>query len=432
MNDPTIALEENVIGALLLDGSQADAIELSPDDFVSAKHRQIFQAIRQIRARNEVIDAITVAGLLSRGPGNEAWLNICAELAKETCTPSNASAYAKLVKQRSRMRQAMHIAADLQSGVTGDTSEAIDVAIRALMELNRTSQSWNCTLGEALGPAIDELDESHRAQGKPTGLPTGIRDLDRDLGGMHRTDLIVVGGRPAAGKTAFMLNTMLGCGGRVGVVSGEQSRVQIALRSIAIRGMVKLHNMRLGKVSDDEWLRINSAIAALHHAPVWLFDKPAPTLQDIERQARRWRYENRIDVLMVDYLQKIAGGGRDKRLDVGDVAAGLKNIARELDIPVLALAQVNRSVESRPLGEHGLGRIPQAGDMAESGIIEQEADQIITLYRPEVYSQEERFKGLAMVNVCKNRHGPVGIIDLAWRGEYLQFGDLARTEDLYG
>jgi replicative DNA helicase len=228
-----------------------------------------------------------------------------------------------------------------------------------------------------------------------------------------------------------MLNTMLGCNGRVGVISGEQSRVQIALRSIAIRGTVKLHNMRLGKIGDEEWMRINGAISALSTAPIWLFDKPGPTLDDIRRQARRWRYENRIDVLMVDYLQKIQGSGRDKRLEVADVAAQLKNLARELDIPVLALAQVNRSVETRPLGEHCMGRMPHAGDMAESGNIEQEADQIVTLYRPEVYNQEQRFKGLAYANVCKNRHGPTGVIDIAWRGEYLQFGDLARTEDLY-
>lgn len=432
MSDPTIALEENVLGALLLDGSQVDAVELAPEDFLSSKHRRVYTAIRQIRARNEVIDALTVAEYLSQhDTGSDSWLSITATLAKDTCSPSHARAYAKLVKQRSRMRQAMTIAADLQNAVTGDTAEAIDHAIRALMELNRTSQSWSCTLAEAIGPAIDEIDKCHSSDGKPTGMPTGIRDLDADMGGMHPTDLIVVGARPAMGKTAYMINTMLGCNGRVGVVSAEQGRVQIALRAIALQAPVKLHDMRLGKIGDEEWYRINSAISLLHNTPIWLFDKPAPTLADIQRQARRWRYENRIEVLMVDYVQKIAGSTREKRLEVGDVAAGLKNLARELDIPVLALAQVKREVESRPLGEHGMGRMPYAGDMSESGIIEQEADQILTLYRPEVYSQDQRWKGIAKINVCKNRHGPTGVIDIAWRGEYLQFGDLAKTEDMY-
>lgn len=432
MSDPSIALEENVIGAMLLDGSQVDAVDAAgivPDDFLSSTHRRIYEAIRHLRARNSAIDALTVAEYLSSVPGPDIGLATTVALARETCSPGNAATYANLVKNRSRIRQAMHIAADLQTGVTGDGADAIDRAIRGLMELNQTSKSWSCSIGETLGAAIDEIDRLHQAGGKPVGLPTGIRDLDKELGGMHRGDLIVVGARPAMGKTAFMLNTALGCGAPVGIISGEQGRLQIALRMIAIRGQASLHNMRLGRVTDHEWERINGAISALHVAPIWLFDKPAPTIDEIERQARRWKYERGIRVLMVDYIQKIEGGaGRDKRLQVGDVVGRLKNIGRELDIPVLALAQLNRELEKRPIGEDGMGRMGHMGDLAESAIIEMEADQIGTLYRPEVYTNDARFKGLAIFNTCKNRHGPTGIIDLAWRGEYLQFGDLAREE----
>lgn len=429
MNDPTLALEENVIGAMLLDGSQVDAVELLPDDFLNSKHRRIYEAIRHLRDRNEVIDAVTVAEHLSQGPGNESWLQIACALAKDTCAPQNARTYAGLVKQRSRFRQAMSVAADLQNGVTSEPAEAIDRAIRALMELNQTGKSWSCKLADTLGSAMDEIDRLHQAGGKPVGLPTSIRDLDEKLGGMHKGDLIVVPARPAMGKTAFALNTLLGCQAPGGMISGEQGRLQIALRMIAIRGQASLHNMRLGRIEDHEWSRINGAISALQLAPIWLFDKPAPTIDEIERQARRWKYENAIEVLMVDYIQKIEGGyGRDKRLQVGDVVSRLKNLARELDIPVVALAQVNREVEKRPLGEDGMGRMPFMGDVAESAIIEMEADQILTLYRPEVYSDQASHKGLAVVNICKNRHGPTGVIDIAWRGEYLQFGDLARNE----
>lgn len=431
MNDPTLALEENVIGAMLLDGSQVDAVELSPDDFVSSKNRRIYEAIRRLHAKNELVDAVTVAEVLAESAGNESWLAVTCAIARDTISPNQARAYGKLVKQKSRMRQAMRIAADLQNAVTGDTSEAIDLAIRGLMDLNHVGQSWNCTLSEALGPALDELDRCHAANGKPIGLPTGIRDLDRDLGGMHRSDLIVVGARPATGKTAFMLNTLLGCRAPAGVISAEQGRLQVALRMIAICGEVRLHAMRMGKIDDDEWSRVSAAVNSLQAASVWMFDKPAPTLADIQRQARRWRYEHKIEVLMVDYIQKIAGAGKDKRLEVGDVAIGLKNLGRELDIPVLALAQVNREVEKRPLGDDGMGRMPYMGDLAESGIIEQESDQVLTLYRPEVYSEEARFKGLAIANVCKNRHGPVGAIEMSWRGEYLKFGDLAREEQTW-
>lgn len=429
MNDPTLALEENVIGAMLLDGSQVDAVELAPEDFTSSKHRRIYEAIRRIRGRNELVDVVTVSEILSQEHGNESWLKITAALARDTCTPSQARSYGKLVKQRSRMRQAMRIAADLQNEVTADTSEAIDRAIRELMGLNHSGQSWNCTLAEAMGPAIDEIDRCHQADGKSAGLSTGIRDLDRDMGGMHRSDLIVVGARPAMGKTAFLLNVLLGCKAPAGVISAEQGRLQMALRAIAICGEVRLHGMRTGKIQDDEWSRITAAVNALQRSQVWMFDKPAPTLADIQRQARRWRYEHKIEVLMVDYLQKIAGAGKDKRLEVGDVAIGLKNLGRELDIPVLALAQCNRELEKRPMCEDGMGRMAYMGDLAESGIIEQESDQVMTLYRPEVYSEEVRFKGLAVVNVCKNRHGPVGAIEVSWRGEYLKFGDLAPQEE---
>lgn len=433
MNDPVLALEENVLGAMLLDGSQVDVVDsagIVADDFVSGTHRRIYEAIRHLRARNDAIDAVTVAEYLQSLPGVNVGLSTTVALARDTCSPRNARAYADLVKQRSRMRQAMHIAADLQTAVTSDGAEAIDRAIRSLMELNQVAKSWSCSIGETLGEAVDEIDRLHQAGGKPVGLPTGIRDLDEKLGGMHRGDLIVVGARPAMGKTAFMLNTALGCQAPVGIISGEQGRLQIALRLIAIRGQASLHNMRLGRVTDHEWQRINGAISALQVAPIWLFDKPAPTIDEIERQARRWKYENAIQVLMVDYVQKVEGGaGKEKRLQVGDVVSRLKNIGRELDIPVLALAQLNRELEKRPLGEDGMGRMGQMGDFAESATIEMESDQCFTLYRPEVYTHQECHKGLAHVNVCKNRHGPVGVIDLAWRGEYLQFGDLAKEEE---
>lgn len=430
MIDPTHAIEENVIGALLLDPSQFDLVELSPDDFQSTKNRRIYQAIRDLKASNHLIDSLTVAELLGRQyVQDESWISITASIALHTCSPGSAPRYAQMVRERSMVRKAMNIAADLQSAVTGEADPAIDQAIRALMDLTKTSKSWSCSVAEALGGAIDEIDACHQANGQPIGLTTSIRDLDEKLGGMHRSDLIVVAARPAQGKTAYMLNTALGCKGAVGIVSGEQGRTQIAMRLIGIKGQVKLHNMRLGRIEDAEWERITVACEVLRTTPMWLFDKPAPTIDDIERQARRWVYENGIRVLMIDYLQKIQGGrGKDMRLQVGDVVGRLKNLARELDIPVVALAQVKREVETRTLGADFMGRMPYMGDIAESAIVEMEADQVVTLYRPEVYTDEQRYKGVAFINVCKNRHGPTGAIEVAWRGEYLQFGDLASQE----
>src|SRR5690606_33492053 len=217
------------------------------------------------------------------------------------------------------------------------------------------------------------------------------------------------------------------CG--VGIFSGEQGRSQIGMRMMAIDGPVSLHKMRTAKLKDEEWERVSRVMNEARNKPIWIYDRPAPTLDEIVAQARSWKFHNNIGIVMIDYLQKIRGGqGENFRLLTGDIAVTLKNLARELKIPVVALAQVNRSVESRPMGDDGMGRMPYMSDIAEASIIEQEADQIITLYRPEVYDDAPQFKGLAFANVCKNRHGPVGHIELSWRGEFLKFGDLAKQE----
>lgn len=212
-----------------------------------------------------------------------------------------------------------------------------------------------------------------------------------------------------------------------------KGRAQIGMRMIAIGHQVSLHGMRMVTLSDHEWVRVTEAINVSRGKQIWLYDKPAPTIDDVVRQARSWKYERGIKVLMVDYLQKLRGGeGEAFRLQLGDVIARLKDLGRELRIPIVVLAQVKREVEQRPMHDDGLGRMPYAADMAESGVIEQEADQIMTLYRPEVYAGDsDRFKGRAFINVCKNRHGPIGHSQVVWRGEYLQFADLAHHEGNY-
>ncbi|HYC01634.1 MAG TPA: DnaB-like helicase C-terminal domain-containing protein [Candidatus Limnocylindrales bacterium] len=428
MSATILEAENTLLGRLMLDNSLLQTAELAATDFLSAQHRQVYEAICTITADGEVAEPVTVADFLERATGRK-WLQVTTGMVADNFRGSGIDSYARAIKTAARTRQALQIAAELQEAANNDVAGAVDYAIRQLMAINATSQDWHCHVKSAVGAAIDLIDQAHQADGKPTGISTGIRDLDDSLGGMHGGDLIVVAARPAMGKTAWALNTMLGSGVATGMVSGEQGRAQIGMRLMAINGSISLHNMRRGKLEDAEWARINAAANALSARPVWLFDRPGPSIQDIQRQARRWKYENNIRLLLVDYIQKITGGeGRDMRLQVGDVVTQLKNIARELDIVVVALAQVSRDVEKRPMGQDGMGRVPYMGDIAESGHIEREADQIYTLYRPFEYEAEERFRGIAFANVCKNRHGPTGIIKLAWRGEYLQFGDLAHTE----
>lgn len=418
-----IDCERSVLGAILADNAQVRNVDLLPRDFSVGTHAQIYEAARRLIGAGNAMDALTLAEALERETGRKDWLQVTVRVQQECLAPSNAAQYAAIVRKASLSRQAAMIGERLVNG----GGEAISDAIRALIELGATNQDHACHVSEAIKLAVDELEAI--TAGKPPGIRTGIHDLDDMLGGLHDEDLIVIGARPSMGKTAFMLNVACAADAGVGVISGEQGRTQIGMRLFSMEGPVSLHRMRIGKLDDEEWSRIATVMGVMKRRPIWIYDKPSPSIDEIVSQARAWKFHNNIGLLMVDYLQIIRGGrGQDFRLQVGDITQQLKDLGRELKIPVVALSQIKREVESRPMGEDGLGRMPYMADLAEASIIEQIADLIGTLYRPEVYDDIPQYKGLAYFNACKNRHGPVGHKALSWRGEYLKFGDLARTE----
>lgn len=418
------AFERTVLGALLLDNSQLAQIQLAESDFMSAAHRQIFEATKRLIGGGSVCDALTVAELLERETGRKDWLAMTAVMVRECLAPANAPAYAASVRRDSISRQAASIAERLGQE---PTQEVIDASIRELMALSSAQKDYTCHQIEAAQAAMAEMMLA--TDGKLCGISSGIRDLDESLGGFHAGDFIVVGARPAMGKTAFMLNLAAAAGSCVGIISGEQGRAQIGMRQLAINGDLSLHRMRTGALDNREWERVTNTMAVMKDRPVWIYDKPRPSIDDVVRQARAWKFNQGIKILMVDYLQMLTGGsGENFRLKVGDIAAQLKCLARELEIPNVVLAQVNREVEKRPMGSDGMGRMPYMADFAESGIIEMECDVGMTLYRPEVYEDLPKYRGIAFANICKNRHGPTGFREIAWRGEYLQFGDLAKVE----
>lgn len=419
----TVEYERSLLGAILVDNSQIANVSLLPRDFSVAAHAQIYEAARRQIGAGKVTDALTLASVLESETGRKDWHLLTARIQTDCLAPSNAAQYAAIVRKASLSRQAAQIGERL----VNSGAEAVSDAIRELIELGATNVDHSCHVSQAIGLAVDELEAS--MAGKAPGVRTGIRDLDAMLGGLHNEDLIVIGARPAMGKTAFMLNLACSADVGVGVITGEQGRAQIGMRLFAMEGPISLHRMRTAKLDDEEWSRVANVMGVMRNRPIWLFDKPSPTIDEVVTQARAWKFHNNIGVLMLDYLQIIRGGrGQDFRLQVGDITQQLKDLARELKIPVLALAQVKREVESRPLGDDGLGRMPYMADIAESAIIEQIADQIGTLYRPEVYEDLPQHKGIAYFNACKNRHGPTGHKALAWLGTYLKFGDLAKTE----
>lgn len=419
----SLVFEQNVLGSCLYDGSMIVQCQVRPADFELSTHRAMWDVILRLHGAKQATDALSVTEMLDQErapPPPEGWLAYCRKLIKETASPAQAGSYANQLREYAAVRQAQAIGQALSEISMIDE---LDAKIRSLMELNKGTTDHSCHLLEAMQDAVDLLS------GDEAAISTGLRDLDGCTGGMHDEDLIIVGARPAMGKTAFMLNLALSSSVPVGMISGEQGRGQIGMRVMSINGEVSLHKMRTNGLSNEDWDRITFAMSTIKNRPIWMNDKPAPSIDDVIRQARIWKHEHDIGLLMIDYLQKLrGGGGADMRLQIGDVVSRLKDLARELKIPVVVLAQVKREVESRGIGDDGMGRMPFASDMAESGIIEQEADQIYTLYRPEVYSDDPRFRGVAYVNICKNRHGPIGHKAVSWRGEFLKFGDLAQFE----
>ncbi len=317
-------------------------------------------------------------------------------------------AYAAIVRDKSTLRQIIEIATGaVNDGFNPDgrnTPEILDEIIRSLMTLSKLEQKCEYTLKQALSLAFDDALDAYKNQGQLRGITTGYTRMDDRLGGWHPGDLIFIGARPSMGKTALMVNLAANASAKahaVGIISGEQSAMQIGQRSISSNSGVHAELLRNGHIEEEQWPRLNAATKALMERKVFLYDRSAPTLDEIARVARRWKQEHGIKVLFVDYLQRIRFPKAQGRIEeVSEVARGLKTLARDLDIAVVCLAQVKAAVDNYPDKRPGLG------DIANSDEATREADMIMFLYRDEVYNDDTPDKSIAELNVEKYRHGP--------------------------
>jgi len=416
----TYRYETGIIVKLLTDNSAFAQCDLRPDEFGDNQLREVYQTIETLFNRGEAVNWLTVAEYLisQGGPDFHAFL---ASLLSDTPPVSDLDVYVNAVRRGNEVRKAQ----DIGHRLLNDSSQegVIDSAVRDLMTLSMPAKRYDHSVNTALKMAVGEVDLAF--EGKAAGITTGLIDLDTMLGGLHGGDLVIIGARPAMGKTALMLNMALaavGAGNRVGVFSGEQGVSQIGQRLIAIQGRVPIMRMRNGNMLDEDWPKLSAAVSSLKDRGLEIFDKPSPTLSDIVRKARHWHYTHGVKALYLDYLQRVKTTSKAPRHEaIGEIAAGLKELARELDIPLVVLAQVNREVEKRT------NKRPLMGDLKDSGTIEQEADQIFMLYRDEVYNDETKDKGIAEISIEKNRHGRTGRIDLVWKGEYLRFENRMRV-----
>ena len=439
----SVEAEQAVLGGLLLDNSTWDAIadRLHAEDFYRRDHQQIFAAIAELSRRNEPSDAVTLAEFLAaKGQGEETGgLAYLAGLARDTPTAANIRAYADIVRERSLLRQLIRVSGEIAASAyesEGRTAkELVDGAeqlVFAIAEQGRRTTSGFVPLREVLGATIDRLDMLHQSQGQLTGVSTGYADLDRMTAGLQPGDLIIVAGRPSMGKTTLALNiaenAAIAASTAVAVFSMEMSREQLSMRMISSLGRVDQSHLRTGNFGDEDWARINSAIAQMKSAPIYIDDSAALTPTEVRARARRLTREQPLGLIVIDYLQlmQVPGTKENRATEISEISRSLKALAKELKVPVIALSQLNRSVEQRT------DKKPVMSDLRESGALEQDADLIMMIYREEVYEPDTPRKGIADIIIAKQRNGPTGEVHLTFLGKYTRFENLAAGDYDYG
>jgi replicative DNA helicase len=413
-------IERTLLATLMHRPGDCHRVNLSAEHFLSEQHADLFAAIRERSSESKPVDAVSMADYFEQHNRR-----MMVELVTSCCDvipTAVPEAFAHRVSAAWRQRKAREIGMGL---VESTDERAVDSAIASLMNLHAIEQNHEWDSKQATQAAFHELTIIHESNGALPGVSTGLDVLDEKLGGLHRGDLIVVGGRAAMGKTAFLgglARSAAMTGIPVGIISGEQPVEQITLRNLAAVSDISAVKFRNAGFDEAEWGKIFGAVATTSELPMWFLDRSAPTMAEVVRVARRWKHKHGIKALYVDYLQRVVGEGERKHEQVGFVARGLKNLARDLDIPVVVLAQVSRAVEGRS------SQVPRMGDLSDSSEIEKEADQVLMLFRPGYYDDDAPADA-ARVIVEKNRHGPTGYVDVRWNGGTMTFSDRSTSAD---
>ncbi|MFP1681432.1 replicative DNA helicase [Alloalcanivorax sp. C16-1] len=432
----SLEAEQAVLGGLLLNNEAWDDVaeRVGAKDFYRKEHRLIFQVIGQLVEEEKPSDLVTVSQALTHlgqldDVGGMSYLS---ELARNTPSAANITAYSDIVRERSILRQLIqvsHSIADQSFNPKGRPSlEILDHAESSIFEIAEQQKkgSGPQDIKSVLKKAVDRIDELYKNKNSLTGLTTGFEELDKMTAGLQPADMVVVAGRPSMGKTTFAMNlcenVALKAHKPVLVFSMEMPADSIVMRMLSSLGRINQGAIRSGRLEQDDWPRITSAIQMLSEQKFYIDDTPALSPLEMRARARRVAREcgGELGLIMVDYLQLMQVPGADSRVnEISEISRSLKGLAKELHCPLIALSQLNRSLEQRP------NKRPVMSDLRESGAIEQDADLIMFLYRDEVYNQETTEKGIAEVIIGKQRNGPIGTTRLAFRGEFTRFDDLA-------
>ncbi len=433
----SVEAEQSVLGGLLLENEALDKIAdiLTASDFYRHDHRLIYQHIGKLIEHNRPADIVTVAESLDNAAelssvGGLAYLGA---LAQNTPTAANIRRYAEIVRERAIMRKLVEVGSGIAESAYSpqgrDAQQLLDEAESRIFQIaeggKRSSEGFQ-DIKVLLPQVADRIDQLFQRdhQSDVTGIPTGFSDLDSMTSGFQPGDLIIVAGRPSMGKTAFSLNiaenVALDTNKAVAVFSMEMAATQLAMRMIGSVGRLDQHRMRTGRLEDEDWVRLTTALGRLNEAPIFIDEGAGLNSFDVRARARRLhRQTGELGLIVVDYLQLMSGAsGRqseNRATEISEISRSLKSLAKELNVPVVALSQLNRSVEQRP------DKRPVMSDLRESGAIEQDADLILFIYRDEVYNPDTADKGTAEIIIAKQRNGPIGRVRLTFLGEHTRF-----------
>lgn len=432
--------ERSVLGSLLIDKDAIVKIsdKLIAEDFAAQQHQYIYTAVQKLYEHRKDIDVLTLANELKaeKRLDDAGGASYITELTSYVPTAAHVETYATLVLDKSIRRQLFKLHKDLQARVLDETKEIKDVLEATETEIMKVGQHQVeqsvVSIEDILESSFERLDALHKDKQKLRGVPTGFKDLDQLLAGLQRSDLIVIAARPAMGKTAFSLNLAHNVAVQakepVLYFSLEMSKDQLVDRLLSMESGVDAWALRTGNLTDSDFEKIAGAMGTLSEAPIYIDDSPGITVSELRTKARREAHQHPLGLIIVDYLQLMTGGDKysgmaNRVQEISEISRSLKGIARELNVPLIALSQLSRSVESRP------DKIPQLSDLRESGSIEQDADIVAFIFREDYYNPETERKNITDIMVKKHRSGPVDNVELYFDKEKQRFRSLAKHDD---
>ncbi|MCR5460998.1 MAG: replicative DNA helicase [Acetatifactor sp.] len=431
-----LAAEQSVIGAMLLDANaiMTAADILTGDDFYNKQYGVLFETMLELRNAGAPVDPVTLQAKLKEKdvPPEVSNLEFLIDMRDDAITPVHVKQYATIVYEKSILRKMIRINEEIASTCYAgkETMESIleDAEKRVFQLAQQRNTGEFVPIRQVVSNAMDKIDKASKMNGYVTGVATGFLDLDYRTAGMQPSDLVLIAARPSMGKTAFALNIAQHVAFKqkkcVAIFSLEMSKEQLVNRMFSLESNVDAQKLRTGQLADNEWERLIESAAEIGKSNLIIDDTPSISVSELRSKCRKFKMEHDLSMIIIDYLQLMSGSGKNEshQLEIAEISRSLKAVARELNVPVLALSQLSRGVEGRP--DHR----PMLSDLRDSGAIEQDADVVMFIYRDDYYHPDTEKKGISEIIVAKQRNGPIGTVELVWLPEYTKFANMDRRK----